>query len=430
MIYIIGLGYGEDSITLGSLKIMMQCSNIYLRSNKLSVAKALDKLDIKYKTFDPLFESAEDFDQLNRKIAETILTDNPDGDTVYAVSSLSEDSAVGEMISSAKTLGRPVSVIPGVSNASRACATSFQTGSIYSCCASDFIRPDIRVCTVITEVDSPLLASDIKCMLLDFYPPDHGVYLTSDKLLPLALSEIDRQKNFSYDTCLVIPPLEFVSASKYDFSHLLDIMHLLRGENGCPWDREQTHESIRENMLEEALEAIEAIEANDSASLCDELGDVLLQVVFHAEMANEADEFNINDVIDGICKKLIRRHPHIFGDVSVADSKEVLKNWNSIKMEEKHQKSKVDVLRQVSKTLPALMRAVKLQKKAGCPDILSTEDFVSIGEQLSAIENSSNKEELFGELLFSVADIGRKLGCSPEICLDSACRRFIDRFDK
>ena len=158
--------------------------------------------------------------------------------------------------------------------------------------------------------------------------------------------------------------INFKNKAEYGFEDLLRIMDILRGEGGCPWDREQTHESIRKNFIEEVYEACEAIDLKDNTLLCEELGDVLLQVVFHADMAEDEGAFDINDVCDGVCRKLILRHPHIFGDTKAGTSAEVLDNWEAIKRIEKGQKTYSDSIRQVAKSLPALMYAEKVQKKA------------------------------------------------------------------
>ncbi|MBO6055351.1 MAG: MazG family protein, partial [Oscillospiraceae bacterium] len=150
----------------------------------------------------------------------------------------------------------------------------------------------------------------------------------------------------------------------YDYNDLVAIMRILRAPGGCVWDREQTHESIRRDFLEEVYEVCEAIDENSPEHLCEELGDALLQVVFHADIAEEEGWFNQLDVCDGICRKLIYRHPHVFGDVSVSSSAEVLDNWDALKRKEKEQQTQTDALRAVAKTLPALWRAEKLQHKA------------------------------------------------------------------
>ena len=159
--------------------------------------------------------------------------------------------------------------------------------------------------------------------------------------------------------------VDFTIKDHYKVDDLLRIMELLRGEGGCVWDREQDHHSIRNNFIEETYEAVEAIDREDPALLQEELGDVLLQVVFHARMEEEAGRFTFSDVCDGICKKLIYRHPHVFGDVSVENSSQVLENWDKLKTVEKHQETAVSTLEAVSKALPALVRAAKVQKRAG-----------------------------------------------------------------
>lgn len=169
--------------------------------------------------------------------------------------------------------------------------------------------------------------------------------------------------------------MEFQFKNEYKFEDLLNIMEILRGKNGCPWDREQTHSSIRNSLVEETYEAVEAIDLNNREMLCEELGDVLLQVVFHAQIAKENGEFDINAVADGICKKLIVRHPHVFGDTSVNNSDDVIKNWDAIKYQTKKYDSLREQLDGVSKALPSLIRAQKLQKRADNAGKLTDEMF-------------------------------------------------------
>ena len=158
--------------------------------------------------------------------------------------------------------------------------------------------------------------------------------------------------------------IDFEQRPTYDVNDLVDIVRILRAPGGCPWDREQDHQSIRRNFIEETYEVCEAIDEQDPEHLKEELGDVLLQVVFHTQMEKEKGVFDIEDVADGICKKLIDRHPHIFGSVEVGSSEEILRNWDELKRKEKHQKSDTDTLKSVAKSLPGLIRAEKLQKKA------------------------------------------------------------------
>ena len=242
--------------------------------------------------------------------------------------------------------------------------------------------------------------------------------------------------------------VQFELKEQYRIEDLIKIMELLRSEEGCPWDREQTHQSIRKNLIEEAYEAAEAIDLENASMLREELGDVLLQVVFHARIAQEDGIFSFDDVCDGICKKLILRHPHIFGSVQVNDSAEVLKNWDAIKKEEKGQKSQTDTLISVPKVLPALMRSSKVQQRAARAgfdfsnaaaafDSLETEvaelweamDGSSGQETVSTVDQAHLEEEL-GDVLFATVNVARLLSKDPEECLTASCEKFIRRFSQ
>ena len=231
--------------------------------------------------------------------------------------------------------------------------------------------------------------------------------------------------------------MDFQQKPKYGFEDLLQIMKMLRAPGGCPWDREQTHKSIRQNFIEETYEVIEAIDTEDKELLKEELGDVLLQVVFHSEMESEVGSFDINDVCDGICKKLIVRHPHIFADVKADTTDEVLSNWDKIKMQTKSQKTQSDAMDSVSKSLPSLMRSEKLQKKAAkvgfdWPDVSGALQKVEeeTQELKKAIEDGDKKgmEEELGDLLFSVVNVSRFLKVDSEEALYHACDKFTNRF--
>lgn len=214
-------------------------------------------------------------------------------------------------------------------------------------------------------------------------------------------------------------------------------MEILRGENGCPWDREQTHESIRGNFIEETYEAVEAIDKKDTALLREELGDVLLQVVFHARMEEEAGSFDFGDVVNDICQKLIVRHPHIFSDVTVKDTEEVLDNWEAIKNRVKGTKTQTERLEAVPKVYPALMRSQKVGSRAAKAgmDYQSAEtawkDLESeLAELQEAVKEKSQEhmEEELGDLLFSVTNVARHLGIDSEYALTRSCDKFIERF--
>lgn len=229
--------------------------------------------------------------------------------------------------------------------------------------------------------------------------------------------------------------IDFVRKERYGMKDLEEIVSILRAPGGCPWDREQTHASLRRGLMEESCEVIEAINEESPEHLKEELGDVLLQVVFHADIEKDAGRFDLEDVADGICKKLIFRHPHVFGDVAVSGTDEVLSNWEDLKRKEKSQQTYTDTLTAVAKSLPALWRAEKVQKKAKnagfdwgecapAVDKLSEE----LEELKEAIAQGTNVEEELGDLLFAAVNVSRFVGADPEETLNAATEKFISRF--
>lgn len=233
--------------------------------------------------------------------------------------------------------------------------------------------------------------------------------------------------------------MDFDFKTKYSMADLLQIMRILRSLNGCPWDREQTHQSIRSCFIEETYEAVEAIDTDDTELLKEELGDVLLQVLFHSQIEAENGSFDFSDVVDGIAKKMIVRHPHVFGDTVVKNSDDVLVNWDAIKKRTKSQTTQTEVLQSVSAALPALMRSAKVQQKAAkvgfdWPDVSGAlqkvdEELSELKEAVKADDQTACGEEL-GDLLFSVVNVSRFLHLEPEQTLSLACNKFISRFSK
>lgn len=231
-----------------------------------------------------------------------------------------------------------------------------------------------------------------------------------------------------------------ISQNKYyTINELLKIMEILRGENGCPWDKQQTHKSIRNDFIEETYEAVEAIDTENPVLLREELGDVLLQVVFHCRIEEESGNFNFNDIVNELCHKLIIRHPHVFSDVNVNSTSEVLNNWEQIKNKTKGTKSYTQTLTNVPSVLPALMRANKIgqrAKKAGMDfsDTKSTYDrLVSEVKELEDAINKNSNDEIFdevGDVLFSCVNLARRLDVNPEEALTRSCEKFIKRFEK
>ena len=251
----------------------------------------------------------------------------------------------------------------------------------------------------------------------------------------------------SYILCLIIIRtaengvymIDFKQKENYDIYDLIKIMELLRSENGCPWDREQNHQSIRSNVIEEAYEVADAIDSGSKEMLVEELGDLLLQVVFHARMDEEAGGFNFDDVCDGICKKLVYRHPHVFGDIDADTSDQVLKNWDALKKKEKKQECFTDTLNSVPKAFPALMRSQKVQKRAaraGFDFDNKSDVYDKVAEEMVELSDADTLNddkkifEEYGDLLFSVVNLARFLNIDAEEALAASTDKFISRFEK
>ena len=233
--------------------------------------------------------------------------------------------------------------------------------------------------------------------------------------------------------------VKFKIRDHYNCEDLVEIMKILRGDGGCPWDREQDHRTIRNDFLEEVYEAVDAIDNGDVDGLKEELGDVLLQVIFHSQIESEKGGFDFESVCDGICKKLILRHPHVFGDIRVENSKQVKENWDKIKKVEKGQATATETLKSVPKAMPALMRSRKVQSRASKAgmDFETIEDtFKSLEEEIGELRNAIEQKdgsgcfEEMGDVLFSAVNVARFLKVDPEESLTSSCDKFIKRFEK
>ncbi|MBC5649154.1 nucleoside triphosphate pyrophosphohydrolase [Christensenella sp. NSJ-35] len=296
---------------------------------------------------------------------------------------------------------------------------------------------DTSKALVITGVDNSYSAEGVKCALSEYYTEEtEGLLYAGGKARRVRLYDLDRNIELGTGGIFILPAVSLYEKERYGLYDLVRIMKVLRGENGCPWDREQTHESLRQYILEEAYEVVDAIDAEDVCALYDELGDVFLQVVFHAEIARQCGEFDVDDVATAVCKKMIYRHPHIFGEGKADTANEVVTNWEAIKRKEKNNENFVDVLRDVPRSMGAMMRAYKLQKKAAAIGF----DWNDAGEALPKVEEelAEWKAELragttdamegeAGDLLFAIVNVLRLMKTNPELCLNKTCEKFISR---
>ena len=446
MIRIIGLGPGSsEDLTLKCINLMKNSNNVYLRTVKHPCVEYLKSEGIKFNSFDSYYDTYASFDEVYEKIADKVLSFN---DIVYAVpgNPLVAEKSVQLILEKAHDLKKEIEVLPALSFIDSIInllkIDPISGLKIVDGLGLDEQKPDLNSENIITQVYSRLIASDVKLKLMEYYKDDQEVYLIraagvkgQEIVKKLPLYEIDRIEWVDYLTSLYIPPVK--SKKRYDFEDLRNVMKRLRSENGCPWDKEQTHESLKRYLIEESYEVIDAIDNRDFEGLCEELGDVLLQVVFHSEIAEENGIFDINDVIAGVTAKMINRHTHVFGDDVCETSSDVLVNWENIKREEKNIKSYTDGLKAIPKSLPALMRAYKVQEKAkevGFDWDKIDDAILKVHEELQELEevyksqkNGKIIEEL-GDLLFSIVNTARFLNINPEFALTNTIEKFITRF--
>jgi len=304
------------------------------------------------------------------------------------------------------------------------------------------VRTAARLAEAPSPGGTPLLVCDVQpggvaglqAELLRHFPPEHPVGLYRDgAVAEVRLDGLAAHEWADYALTLYLRPVERTAHQGWPLDSLVEVMARLRSADGCPWDREQTHESLRRYMLEEAYEVVEAIDQGDSGHLCEELGDVLLQVVFHAQIARESGRFDINDVVNGITAKLIRRHPHVFGEAVAETAADVTRTWEAIKRSERGEGEPTSVLSGVSTGLPALSRALEIQKRAAkvgfdWPDEEGPAEKVreELCEVLAA--GPAEQEAEVGDLLFAVVNLARKLKVDPEIALSGTSARFVRRF--
>ncbi len=446
-IQVVGMGPGDfGSMTVEAWETMKNAGTLILRTAVHPTAEEMARRGIRFSSYDGQYEKADDFDTLYASIADDLIARAKAGEEiVYAVpgSPLVAERTVVLLRERAEAEKVPLRILPGMSFTEVLCARlgldPVNGLLIMDAGDLDSVPMDWPTGMIVTQVYSPAVASGAKLSLMEILPDDYEIVmaqrigLPDESLRRIPLYMLDRQPDIDHLTSLYVPP--FSRAPRFDFSPLVDIMRQLRAPGGCPWDRVQTPESLRKHILEEAYEVVEAIDLKDEHLLVEELGDLLLQIVFQARIAEEAGIFSMQDVVDGITEKLVRRHPHIFGDVQASDAAAVLVNWEAIKRKEKPERqSRLDG---VPKDLPALSAAAKLQGKAADVGF----DWSEAGpvydkcreewaELLAAVEenDSAHIEEELGDLLFAVVNLSRFLKVNGELALLAANRKFRQRF--
>ena len=444
-ITVVSLGPGDPKLlTLQTADALRKARCLILRTARHRTAEWLQEEGVTFTDFDALYDEYDDFDSLHTEMARRLWAAAKEKSVTFAVIDAQTDGAVRALRASCPEDAKVV-ILPGVTMADSCLAhlpEKFdQNGKVRILPAMDALEatPDPATPLLVTEIFDRMLACDLKLRLSDLYGDEAEVVLfpTSAKInrkpLVIPMMELDRQRTYDHTVCLYVPAMVLEQRHRYCFDDLLKVMHTLRQR--CPWDGEQTHESLRKYLLEEAYEAVGAIDEDDMDHLADELGDVLLQIAFHADIAQEIGEFSMSDVTSAIVSKLIYRHAHIFGNVHCDTAEEVAQSWEQLKKAEKGLTTQASVLEDVSQGLPALMRAAKVQKKAAnvgfdwddaqqaLPKIHEEAD-----EVLAELEAGRDPGEELGDLLFSCVNVARLAGQEPEMLLKAATEKFIRRF--
>ncbi len=421
MITVIGSGSGKaESLSLNAYKIIKASSNVILKTEKMPVTALLKSEGITYRTLDFIYEEAEDFDELNVRIKAFLENEN---EPVYIVHGSALDDTSVRILENIK-------IIPGISVEASAMAFMGISSDAKTYTSTEILSgviPSQHLDAIVSCIDSEFIASDIKCILTEIYGDEYpakvytedfdGVQSAKD----IMLYEMDMLDEYNHTTCIFIRKTDLKTAFRYDFQHLLSIVNRLCDKDGCPWDSVQTHESMRPFLIEEAYEAVDAINKNDPYRLYDELGDVLYQIFMHAEIGKKHGEFDITDITDSISRKMIHRHPALFGD------KETDVTWEQMKKEEKCLSSKREVLLDIPENLASLARAEKTLYKAG---IRSFDKKQTISNIVSMLESLDSDENSVGALLFETVKLCMALGINPEPALHKRIMDFIDSLDE
>ena len=405
-------------------------------------------------TMDDLYESCEDYDELNRAIAERLVCAAlalDRGTVCYVTLGRINPDLLSELKRLAEGKDLSIQVTPFVSFAESAYSAALSYGllsgqELITELPANRLRaiPDTEALYAVTEIDSPLTASEVKLTLAEYYPDEYDVLFalpTPDgqgyELKPIKLFELDRQKKYDAASVLLVPPAKDLDLPRHSVEGLMQLMRRLRAPGGCPWDGEQTHESLKKTLLEESWEVIDAIDRKDADDLCEELGDLLMQIAFHVVIEEEHASFTLRDVATGITNKMIFRHPHVFGTTHVENSDEVLVNWEKLKKQEKHQSSVASAMDAVPKSFPSLLRAYKIQKKAADVgfDWSSAEEALpkvheEADEVLDALRGNDPDHiaDEVGDLFFAAVNVARLKKVDPDLALTAATDKFEKRF--
>jgi tetrapyrrole methylase family protein / MazG family protein len=451
-IYIFGLGAGDiEQLPLGVYRKLKTASPLFLRTKEHPVAKELQEEGISFTSFDFIYEKHEQFEEVYQEITAILLEYAEKSDIFYAVPGhpLVAEKTV-QLLLEAERRNECRVVIEGGQSFLDALFTALKIDPIegFQLMDATSFQGDewsLTKHTIFCQVYDSFIASDVKLTLMEQLPDDYPVYIVTaagskeEKITKVPLYELDRVATLNNLTSVYVPPVRDEKLLYHRFETLRHVIATLRGPNGCPWDRKQTHVSLKRYLLEETYELFEAIDDHDVDHMIEELGDVLLQVMLHAQIGEDEGMFSIDDVIRGITEKMIRRHPHVFGDVTVDNAEQVVENWQRIKEKEKETKDEsVSLLADVPKSLPGTLKSYELQKKAAkvgfdWDDV--TPMWEKVAEEIAEFQQEAAKPHHrslligeFGDILFALINVARYYDINPEEALQMVNQKFYRRF--
>ncbi|WP_026693213.1 nucleoside triphosphate pyrophosphohydrolase [Peribacillus kribbensis] len=449
-IKIAGLGSGDlDQIPYGIYKTMKKAGFCYVRTMDHPVIDELASEGIRFESFDSIYEKHDGFERVYEEISETLLNLASEGDVIYAVPGhpMVAEKTVQLLLEKGPKHDTAITILGGQSFLD----ALFQAVGIdpiegfqlLDGTSLDADQISISQHVIIGQVYDQLTASDVKLTLMEKLPDDYEVWIVtaagtaSEKTVIVPLYELDHNMELNNLTSVYVPPVQKDELLYREFFKAKKIIAKLRSPEGCPWDKEQTHESLKKYLIEETYELIDAIDAEDDEEMISELGDILLQVLLHAQIGEDEGMFSIGDVIESLSSKMIRRHPHVFGDVEVETSGDVLVNWQKIKDQENPDAKKGSLLDSVEKSLPQLLKAYDYQKQAGKAGFdwdsplpmweKIAEEIKEAKDEIEAGNMDLLKKEL-GDIFFALVNICRYYSINPEEALHSTNRKFYDRF--
>lgn len=421
MITVIGIGTEKGDLTQSAAQKIATAKHAFVRSGKTKAGAAVLKEFAHVVPLDEYYESESDFTKLCEKICSVLLN----AEREHSSAAYLTDGDGSDEIAAALAQKTQTEIIRGVApSRSRGLGADFLRLSATSALA---LRPclDTSVALHVTEIDDAYLAGDLKLWLMEYYGDETEITLyIKNALRKIKLCELDMQRGYDYSCELYVAAQSGFYKQKYTFGDLCRIMDRLVAPDGCPWDKAQTHESIRVNLIEEAYEAVDAIDGGDIDAMTEEIGDVLLQAVFHCNMGRRFGEFELSDVLGTLCGKLVNRHTHIFGENKAANADEALGYWEAAKSEEKSYVSTADKLNRLPQNFPSLLAAEKIYKK------LAKVNAGGFDELEKSAETAPSSEEKYAKKLFVLAAKMAEENFDAEVSLNKFLAKIKENFEK